>query len=348
MIKTMEFKLDTRLWSTKARNLTPYVPGEQPKHNNLCKLNTNENPFPPSPKVAEAIAVALADQADQLRLYPAPESDELRQALAEAYGLNLNQVFVGNGSDEVLALVFASFFMKERPLLAPDISYSFYPVYAETFVGQSLAKAGYVTAVINYRKAPQFIYPEFVKDTAQAIAWSHENADKFFADANRMAVVGHSAGAFNAVAAVSNADFLKPYGLQPSDIKAVVGIAGPYSYDFRKFSSRTVFPEGATPDEVMPDRLLKAGNSGQQPDYLLMTAENDKVVHISNAEKMVKALTDVGVNVSTEEIKGATHASIIAAMSTSLTWVNPVREKVLTYLDQKLQSQPITTKAKAS
>ena len=129
----MEFKLDTRLWSTKARNLTPYVPGEQPKHDNLCKLNTNENPFPPSPKVAEAIAEALVNQADQLRLYPAPESDELRQALAEAYGLNLNQVFVGNGSDEVLALVFASFFMKERPLLAPDISYSFYPVYAETF-----------------------------------------------------------------------------------------------------------------------------------------------------------------------------------------------------------------------
>ena len=79
-----------------------------------------------------------------------------------------------------------------------------------------------------------------------------------------------------------------------------------------------------------------------------MTAENDKVVHISNAEKMVKALTDVGANVSTEEIKGATHASIIAAMSTSLTWVNPVRAQVLTYLDQKLQPQTITTKAKAS
>ncbi|WP_338412514.1 histidinol-phosphate transaminase [Psychrobacter raelei] len=133
MIKTMEFKLDTRLWSTKARNLNPYVPGEQPKHDNLCKLNTNENPFPPSPKVVEAITAALSHGGDQLRLYPAPESDALRQALADAYDLHLNQVFVGNGSDEVLALVFASFFMKERPLLAPDISYSFYPVYADTF-----------------------------------------------------------------------------------------------------------------------------------------------------------------------------------------------------------------------
>ncbi|MDO5770336.1 MAG: histidinol-phosphate transaminase [Psychrobacter sp.] len=128
-----EQKIDTRLWSTKAKNLTPYVPGEQPKHDNLCKLNTNENPYPPSPKVAAAITAELTDQASGLRLYPAPESDELRQSLATTYGLAPEQVFVGNGSDEVLALVFAAFFMKERPLLAPDISYSFYPVYAETF-----------------------------------------------------------------------------------------------------------------------------------------------------------------------------------------------------------------------
>ena len=128
-----ESKVDTRLWSSKARNLSPYVPGEQPQHDNLCKLNTNENPFPPSPKVGEAIAKVLEQQADDLRLYPAPESDDLRAALAQLYSIEANQVFVGNGSDEVLALVFASFFLKERPVLAPDISYSFYPVYAQTF-----------------------------------------------------------------------------------------------------------------------------------------------------------------------------------------------------------------------
>lgn len=205
------------------------------------------------------------------------------------------------------------------------------------FVGQSLAKAGYVTAVINYRKAPEHRYPQFVQDTAQAIAWSYNNADKFFADANNMAVVGHSAGAFNVVAAVSNADFLAPYDLQPSDIKAVVGMAGPYSYDFRKYSSRSAFPDTASPDEVMPDRLLKAGSSGQQPDYLLMTAENDKLVHISNTEKMAQALADAEINVVTEEIKGANHATSIAAMSTSLTWVNSVRQQLLSYLDQKLK-----------
>ena len=128
-----ELKIDTRLWSSKARNLSPYVPGEQPQHENLCKLNTNENPFPPSPKVGEAIAKVLEQQAADLRLYPAPESDDLRAALAQLYNIDINQVFVGNGSDEVLALVFASFFLKERPVLAPDISYSFYPVYAQTF-----------------------------------------------------------------------------------------------------------------------------------------------------------------------------------------------------------------------
>jgi len=128
-----ESKIDTRLWSSKARNLSPYVPGEQPQHDNLCKLNTNENPFPPSPKVGEAIAKVLEQQADELRLYPAPESNDLRAALAQSYNLDINQVFVGNGSDEVLALVFASFFLKERPLLSPDIGYSFYPVYAQTF-----------------------------------------------------------------------------------------------------------------------------------------------------------------------------------------------------------------------
>lgn len=125
--------IDTRLWSDKAKSLTPYVPGEQPKHDNLVKLNTNENPFPPSPQAVAAMQAVLADEATALRLYPEPESDHLRDALADYYGLSRDEVFVGNGSDEVLALVFACFFKKTRPLLMPDISYSFYPVYADTF-----------------------------------------------------------------------------------------------------------------------------------------------------------------------------------------------------------------------
>lgn len=130
--------ISNRLWSAKVRNLTPYVPGEQPKHDNLCKLNTNENPFPPSPKVATAITEVLAETGDKLRLYPEPESDSLRDEIVRYYGqfyptLTRENVFVGNGSDEVLALIFACFFVKDRPILMPDISYSFYPVYAQTY-----------------------------------------------------------------------------------------------------------------------------------------------------------------------------------------------------------------------
>lgn len=123
---------DKRLWSDVVKNLVPYTPGEQPKQDNLVKLNTNENPFAPSPKAIDAMQAVLSHGAE-LRLYPDPESELLRQTLAEYYGLEYHQVFVGNGSDEVLAFIFACFFAKPRPLLAPDISYSFYPVYANTF-----------------------------------------------------------------------------------------------------------------------------------------------------------------------------------------------------------------------
>ena len=201
------------------------------------------------------------------------------------------------------------------------------------FVGQSFAQAGYVTAVVNYRKAPEYVYPEFVEDTAKAIAWSYQNAPKFHANPERLAVVGHSAGAFNAVAAISNEDFLAPYNMSPSDISAVVGIAGPYSYDFRKFDSATAFATNATPDEVMPDRQLK----GAQPPYLLLTAENDKIVYDTNTIKMTQALKDFGARVDNGEIKGASHATSIGAMAKPLRWVNDVRAQVLTYLDKELQ-----------
>ena len=201
------------------------------------------------------------------------------------------------------------------------------------FVGQSLAKAGYVTAVINYRKAPEHLYPDYVEDTAQAIAWSYKNAESLHADPKRLAVIGHSAGAFNAVAAVANEDFLAPYGVKPKDIATVIGIAGPYSYDFRKFSSRTAFGASATPETVMPDRQIK----GAQPPYLLLTAEKDKVVHVTNTIKMTQALKAAGVKVETGEIAGASHATSIGAMAPPLRWVNDVRTQVLSYLDKTLK-----------
>lgn len=122
-----------RFWSPAVRELEPYVPGEQPKIQNLLKLNTNENPYPPSPKVAAAVQAVLADSADALRLYPDPDASALKQAIAQQQHVEAGHVFVGNGSDEVLAHIFKAFFVQELPVLYPDITYSFYPVYSQFF-----------------------------------------------------------------------------------------------------------------------------------------------------------------------------------------------------------------------
>lgn len=116
----------SKFWSPFVKDLVPYVPGEQPKMTRLVKLNTNENPYPPSPK---ALAAMQAELNDLLRLYPDPNSDRLKQAVASYYGIQTNQVFVGNGSDEVLGHAFLGLFQQAEPLLFPDITYSFYPVY---------------------------------------------------------------------------------------------------------------------------------------------------------------------------------------------------------------------------
>ena len=117
-------------WEENIRKVVPYTPGEQPKIENIIKLNTNENPYPPAPEVAEALA---GFPADTLRLYPDPAVSELVHTIAEYHGLTDEQVFVGVGSDDVLAVSFLTFFNSKKPLLFPDITYSFYDVWAELF-----------------------------------------------------------------------------------------------------------------------------------------------------------------------------------------------------------------------
>ncbi len=120
----------SRFWSDITRELTPYVPGEQPRHAQLVKLNTNECPYPPSPRVLEAIA---GTDGDTLRRYPDPTSLALRESIADFFKLSPDNVFVGNGSDEVLAHLFQGLLAHESPLLFPDISYSFYPVWCRLY-----------------------------------------------------------------------------------------------------------------------------------------------------------------------------------------------------------------------
>ncbi len=115
----------SRFWSPVVHTLSPYVPGEQPQQDGLIKLNTNENPYPPSPRALAAIAAAT----ERLRLYPDPHASRLRATIAARHGVAPEEVFVGNGSDEVLAHTFQALLKHHAPLLFPDITYSFYPVY---------------------------------------------------------------------------------------------------------------------------------------------------------------------------------------------------------------------------
>lgn len=117
-------------WSSRIRDIVPYTPGEQPRDRKFIKLNTNECPYPPSPKAVEAIRAAAGES---LRLYPDPECTRLRAAIARREGLDMDQVFCGNGSDEVLAFAFQAFFDPDREVVFPRITYSFYPVYIDFF-----------------------------------------------------------------------------------------------------------------------------------------------------------------------------------------------------------------------
>ena len=119
----------SRFWSPIVHRLSPYVPGEQPKADGILKLNTNENPYAPSPRVGQAIAAA----ADRLRRYPDPRATALCEAIAARYAVAPDEVFVGNGSDEVLAHCFQALLRHDAPLLFPDVTYSFYPVYCRLY-----------------------------------------------------------------------------------------------------------------------------------------------------------------------------------------------------------------------
>ncbi len=140
-------------WRDKVRRVVPYVPGEQPDQPDMIKLNTNENPYPPAPGVRKALE---AFDTDRLRLYPDPKAGVLTQALADYYGVKPTQVFVGVGSDDVLAMSFLTFFHSDKPILFPDITYSFYDVWAEEF------RIPYVTKALddNFHIVPEDYFGE--------------------------------------------------------------------------------------------------------------------------------------------------------------------------------------------
>lgn len=120
----------SREWTKNLRNIEPYVPGEQSKDKDIVKINANENPYPPSPKAIEALK---SFDTNKLRFYPSANSTKLKEAIAKYYKVDVSNVFVGNGSDDVLAVAFQSFFNSEKPIAYPDLTYSFYPVWCSLF-----------------------------------------------------------------------------------------------------------------------------------------------------------------------------------------------------------------------
>jgi acetyl esterase/lipase len=198
------------------------------------------------------------------------------------------------------------------------------------FVGESLARAGYVTGVMNYRLAPENRYPTYVQDTAAALKWLRDNAGKFGGNLNSLFVMGHSAGAFNAVEAVDNERWLREAGVPISAVRGVIGIAGPYSYDFRQFQSRVAFPEGATPDQVMPDRHVRP----DAPPHLLLVAANDTTVEPYNATRMEAALKAAGVPVTRTVLPRVNHITIAAALARPLTFLGGTRQQVIEFIEK--------------
>ena len=163
----------SEFWNSRIKKLSPYTPGEQPKDRRIIKLNTNENPYPPSPKVTEAIKNTAGER---LRLYPDPECTAFREAAAVRYGVGPQEVFAGNGSDEILAFAFGAFFEsgeKAANILFPDITYSFYPVYANLWEipYRTIALTQYFLININDYKIPSggVIFPNPNAPTAIAL-----------------------------------------------------------------------------------------------------------------------------------------------------------------------------------
>jgi acetyl esterase/lipase len=196
------------------------------------------------------------------------------------------------------------------------------------FVGESFARAGYVTAVMSYRLAPVHRYPAYVQDAAQALKFMRDHATDYGGDPDRLYVMGHSAGAFNAVELVDNARWLKEAGVPISAVKAVVGVSGPYSYDYRGAPTANAFPQGSDPTDVMPSYHVRK----DAPPNLLLVAENDTVVDPSNGLKMEAALKAAGVPVTLTVLPKLNHYTIAGSLARSLTFLGKTRQDALDFM----------------
>ena len=211
------------------------------------------------------------------------------------------------------------------------------------FIGRSLAQAGFLTVVIDYRLAPKNIYPDFINDSVSAIAWVYQRIAEYGGDPNKLFIMGHSAGAFNAVVAVDDARFWRNSHVPNDAIKAVIGLAGPYSFDYRQYQSKVAFPAHLHPEGVMPDRHVRP----DAPPHYLMVAENDNLVGIKNMLKMKRALERAKVPVKSVVIPKVNHMTMIVAMAKPTRWLGKTRDLVLDYIAERLEADALEQKKTA-
>lgn len=201
------------------------------------------------------------------------------------------------------------------------------------FVGKRLAQAGYVTVVIDYRLAPEYRYPAFVQDTADAIGWTYRQIAQYGGDPMRMSVMGHSAGAFNAITAIDDLRFWQTTGVPDQAICTVIGLAGPYAFDFRTDPTKIAFPVDGQPDAIMPDRIARKG----APPHVLLMGEKDTVVGRFNATKLHARLVQQGVPVTLQQIDRVNHASMIVAFTPAFNFLGKTPQIVLQHLNTACQ-----------
>lgn len=200
------------------------------------------------------------------------------------------------------------------------------------FLGEALSKEGLGLAVINYQLYPNVRYPVFVEDTQLAMRWVHDHVADWGVNPNKIFVMGHSAGAFNVAAAIVDTERLKAVGLQPKDFAGVIGIAGPYDYEFKGQPTEDIF-KGYTRKEAMPSYKVARGVG--LPPFLLITVDKDEVVGAENGDLMLKALKDNGVYVEQKTIFGTDHASVVGSLVERASFLAPAtRPAVFGFIDR--------------
>jgi histidinol-phosphate aminotransferase len=296
-------------WNNRIKNLSPYIPGEQPKDRKFIKLNTNENPYPPSPKVIEAVQKTANDS---LRLYPDPECTEFREAIAAHYGVKTEQVFAGNGSDEILAFAFGAFFEsgaaetgneKIQPILFPDITYSFYPVYANLWdipFKQILLCEDFTININDYKiQSGGVVIPNPNAPTGIALASEDvlslaehlaRNEKVFIADEAYIAFSGDKLGSLSAVQHTNSVpNLLTVHTLSKS--ASLAGLRAGFAIGNEKLIEGLCRIRDSFNSYTM-DRIALAGAAAAVKDAVYYNEINSRVIATKN--RVTKSLRELG------------------------------------------------------